>query len=194
MRLLLIFLLSITLNGSTFKEQDILPVDENGNYTFYEIVEAPGFDSSILINNAKDFLKTYINKKYRKKIVLNKKEGAVQAESHYLVYKKGSLGKHVDGAIYYSITIEARRNKYRYIITNFKYQPYQRNRYGRFVPDGRLKPLERSVGILSKWQWDDHKLYTKEKIETFISELKSSMTLTSYNNSGKNEVKIDDNW
>jgi len=185
--------LAVALFGSVSKSQDILPKDKSGFYTFYEVVDVPATSDMTLLTNAKKFLKKYVNRKYRKDIILSEEDKKVFAQSHFLVYKKGSFGKHVDGAIHYSISVEAKENKYRYIITDFVFQPYARNRYGRFEPEGPDKPLETSVGQLNKWQWDAHKEYTKTKIETLIEQLKGNMYLSP---KGEDTIEVpdDENW
>ena len=173
-------------------QDDILPKSEDGYYTFYEVVDAYSIDSTQLLHNAESFLKGYINKKQKKTLTVDKQSGSVQAKSSFRVFKKGTLGKNVDGAVEYSISIDVKDQKYRYIITDFIFQEYEKDRYGKFVPiKGKIKNLEEPVSKLNEWQWDAHKRTVKEKTDELINSLKIEMLKT---NQSKKKVKVKKDW
>ncbi len=188
-----LFTLPLLLITSLYAQDDVLPRDETGSYAFYEVVHAEGVSADVLLGNARSFLKYYVNKKYRKKIAVNQASGEATAISSFLVYKRGSLGRNVDGAIEYTIRIEVKDGRYRYYIGHFVFQEYQRNRYGRFEPvSGKQRPLEQPYSDLNKGQWEDHKKTVSEKIELLVGEMKVAMA-------GKPEkqsksTKVGDDW
>jgi len=174
MTLLFTFSLAFQLHG--ISQDNIIPVDEYGRYTYYDVVEATGFDSIRLLSNAESFLKYYVNKKRRNSIKKEAGLGKITGRSSFFVFKKGSLGKNVDGSIEYSITIEVKGQKYRYTLTDFYFQEYERNRYGKFVPvKGKIIPLEQPSSKINEWQWDAHRSSVNDKMEELIEELKLDM-------------------
>ena len=189
--LLFLFLL-FNIAFTVVSQDEILPLDGNGRYEFMEVVDARDFDSLLLLNNAEAFLKDYINKNQKKTLHRDDDEGNVTARSSFLVYKKGSLGKHVDGAIEYSLKIEVKDQRYRYTLSEFYFQEYQRDRYGKFQPvSGKVKPLESAVSKLNEWQWEEHKETVDEKMMELISALKVDMLKV---HGKEKEKKKKDNW
>lgn len=160
------------LSAKGFSQETVLPVDGSGKYTFYEVVELKNSDRATLLNNAELFLEYYVNKKYKKHIVKDTLAGSISAKSSFPVYKRGSLGKNVDGVIAYSIQIEVKDQKYRYVITDFVFREYERNRYGRFQPvSAKVKRLEQPGSA----QWEAHKRTVKERMDVLVGELKLNM-------------------
>ncbi len=65
---------------------------------------------------------------------------------------------------------------YKYTFSNFVFNYYQRNRYGRYAPvNGKFKKLEDEKFAGMQKIWEGHKLVTKEYIENQISQLKNKM-------------------
>ncbi len=177
----------------SFSQEIELPVDESGRYTYHEVVDVKNFDSVTLLNNAENFLKGYINKKQKKTLHRDDLKGEVTAMSSFQVFKKGSLGKNVDGAIEYSLRIEVKDQKYRYTLTDFYFQEYERNRYGKFEPiNGKVKPLETPSSKLNDWQWNDHKKTVQEKMTVLVSQMKVDMM--KIKSGDKKKVKVKEDW
>ena len=175
-KMTLAFFTSVFFAFSCYSQGGTLPTDENGRYAYIEVVQANGFDSLQLLNNAEAFTKGYINKKQKKTLQRNDEEGYVSALSSFLVYKKGSLGKHVDGAIEYSIKIEVKDQRFRYTLTDFYFQEYVRDRYGKFKPTSKPpRPLETESSKLNEWQWEAHQETVDDKMTTFISTMNVEM-------------------
>ncbi len=175
-----------------FAQQANLPKDETGKITFYEVVKLDSVKKELLLNNAFQYLaglhlpelnatskkkKNY--KKINKKIAglpieIDSAVGKVQSRYAFKVYK-GQYAKHADGEISYDITLEVKEGRYRYIFTNFIFQPYALNRYGKYTAvSGIYKPLEGSAYEGNK-DWNKHKLTTVEKISGLIGSLKLKM-------------------
>ncbi|MCK5372487.1 MAG: hypothetical protein KAQ62_28185, partial [Cyclobacteriaceae bacterium] len=89
--------------------------------------------------------------------------------------------------------LEIKDGKYRYTITNFIFNEYQRNRYGKYEPvKGKFIPLEMEVSSINKKEWEKHKQVVFEKSLELIQNLYSEMI---YAEEKKNKkVKKDDNW
>lgn len=176
-----------------YAQEEILPKDETGNYTFYEVVDAHGFSAALLLENARSFLKYYVNKKYKKRITVSEESGEVVAQSSFLVYKRGSLGRNVDGAIAYTIRIEVKEGKYRYQVNDFVFLEYQRNRYGKFEPVvGKQRPLELPYSELNKGQWEEHKKTVNEKMAVLVGEMKVAMARIT--DEPRQKVKVKEDW
>jgi len=192
MNVLLSFVLSML-----FVTQDVLPVDENGAITYYEVVELPGYPETILFENAKSYLKSFSVRGSKKKYMsIDPDEQTVFNKGSYGLSNMLSLGKHVDGIVMFDMLVEIKEGKYRYIINNFVFQEFERDRYGKYVPvKGSKRPLEAQVSKLSRKQWEIHQKNTHKKIEGLINDFKMSMASTeqSRNKKGK-KTRIEDDW
>ncbi|WP_020526533.1 DUF4468 domain-containing protein [Flexithrix dorotheae] len=185
---ILAFISCLNLNA----QQAGLPLSETGKITFYEVVEVDSVKKEVLLNNAFQYLAglhlpelnaTHKKKKNPKKIdkkiaglpiELDSAVGKVQSRYAFKVYK-GEYAKHADGEISYNLTIEVKEGRYRYIFTNFIFQPYSLNRYGKYTAvSGIYKPLEGPPYEGNK-NWNKHKLATEEKINGLITSLKLKM-------------------
>ena len=92
------------------------------------------------------------------------------------MYRFGSVKQAIDGAVEYDITLEFKDNKYRYTITNFRYNQYEKNRYGKYEPiSGKYMPLETEVTSLNKKTWDKYKEVVYSKTQELIVNLSSEM-------------------
>ncbi len=67
-----------------------------------------------------------------------------------MIVQKGVAGiGHPSAEVNYAISIALREGKYRLIMTNFVVTPYERDRYGNFVPVTVSTALEKSPGNLA---------------------------------------------
>jgi hypothetical protein len=61
------------------------------------------------------------------------------------------MAKHENGEVVYQLNIEFKDQKYRFWLTGFVYTPYERDRYGNFVPKQGIEiPLEGAAAKLEK--------------------------------------------
>jgi hypothetical protein len=176
--------------------QDVMPKDESGFFTYYDIVELPGYPSEILLKNAKDFLKEFSVRGSKKKYFeFDKQALKVINKGSYKVSNMWGLGKHTDGIVMFDMNVEIKEGRYRYIITNFVFQEFKRNRYGKHEPvKGSEKPLEIEVSKLSKPQWEKHQQHTHEKIQSLIMDFKVAMASVEDKKEKNKRKKIDDDW
>lgn len=138
-------------------QKDSLSFDEHDKYIYYKLVDQPGSNADTLYSRGLYFLTTAYPKKT---LGLSKSEQgnhSLAAIGNYMISKKGLVGSSEGGEIHYTLVIEAKDSKYRYWLTDFVYQPYQRNRYGSSepVPGGDI-PLEKASAKLSKTDFSNY--------------------------------------
>lgn len=107
----------------------------------------PGIPADTLMQRGLKFLKAA----YPKTTV--KQDNAVKTEGvgKFLVYGGLSVLKHEKGEIAYQLNIEYKDQKYRFWVTGFVFTPYQRDRYGNFVPQQGIDiPLEQAMAKLDQ--------------------------------------------
>lgn len=192
MRIIASILLAYVLNHN---QQNVdFPIDEFGKYTFTEVTEIAGMNKDQLYENGHAFMKKVKVLKSRKKYLIEDKDNyTIKNKGSFYVYRYGSVKQAIDGAVEYDITLEFKDNKYRYTITNFRYNQYQKNRYGKYEPiNGKYMPLEAEVTSLNKKTWDKYKEVVYSKTQELIINLSSEMY---YQEPKKNKkAKKQDNW
>ena len=170
------------------------PIDDLGKYTITEVVELHGIDKDKLFSNGEKFMKKIkvlnSKKKYYK---IEKENYIIRNKGSFYVYRIGSVKKGIAGAVEYDIDLEIKDGKYRYTITNYIFNEYQRNRYGKYEPvKGKFKPLEMEVSSINTKEWKKHKQVVYDKSLELVQNLHSGMI---YAEEKKNKnVKKEDNW
>jgi len=180
---------------STAFGQDVqFPIDGTGNFIFTEVVEVPGLSKEVLYRNGEVFLKQVkILNSRKKNIQKNDDDFIISNKGSFYVYRIGSVKKAIDGTVEYSITLEMKDGKYRYTITNFLYNEFKKNRYGKSEPiNGKYLPLELEVSSLNSKQWEKHREVVYLKTQDLILNLYGEMIYSKSKNSKK--VKKLDNW
>jgi hypothetical protein len=185
-----------TLFGYILQQQAPFPVDERGKYTFQEVTEIHGMDQKALFENGKSFLK--------KLKVLNSKKNYLSVDNDnftitnkgsFYVYQHGSVNRAIDGAVEYDLTLEIKDGRYRYTITNFIFNEYKRNRYGKFEPiNGKYMPLETEVSNLNKKGWENHRQVVYDKSQELIQNLYSNMIFSDEPDRKPKKIKKQDDW
>ena len=98
------------------------------------------------------------------------------------------LKTRVDGSIHYQFKMEIKEGKYRISFFDFEYQPYERNRYSRYVPvRGGKVPFE-SGPYGTKKSWQRHIDRKNEVIKRQINFIKDFMVYEK----AENEKNADD--
>jgi len=151
MKNLLLALAAILYSGMVFAQKDSLSFDERDKYIYYKLVDQPGANADTLYNRGLYFLTTAYPKKTLALSKSDKAAYSLTAVGSYMVSKKGLVSNSDGGSLSYILKIEVKESKYRFWLTDFVYQPYQRNRYGSSepVPGGDI-PLEKALSKLSK--------------------------------------------
>lgn len=171
----------------------ILPQDESGHIVFHEVVEADSFTQEELLDNAQQFAQKTLGKKKIKPVLTDTAGSIVVKDASFKVYEK-MITKRIDGIIHYTFKVEVKDGKYRYFFSDFTFQPYERNRYGKFEPvSGIYKPLEEDFKGNRK-SWEDHKETVATVIQSQIEELKLTMQYRHENMTRKDEKKSVNDW
>ncbi len=150
-------------------------MNEYGKYTFLEITEVKSVHKDIMAANAKRFFKTN-SKSVKLKSV--EKDTAFFGTGKLILQKGiGSIG-HPSGEVAYTIAVELRSDKYRLILSDFVITPYERDRYGNFVPTSVSTALEKSPGKLNRSEWDNNMNAIVNESNKIAAKLKVMMSNT----------------
>lgn len=189
------FLLSMLVSVFVFGQNE-MPRDEYGYFSYYEVVELPGYPSALLFDNAKSFLKDFSVRGSKKKYFSYDKDSLKLVNTgSYRLSDMLTLGKRVDGIVKFDMHVEIKEGRYRYIIDNFFYQEFEKNRYGKFEPvTGSDLPLETEASRLSKKQWEIHQTNTHEKIQTLITDFMVAMATVEGEKEKKKRSKREKDW
>jgi len=176
-------LVFVLFAGVAFAQKDSLAFDENNKYIYYQVVQQPGLSTDSLLNRVKYFsYKASPSAEiYSIGMIVIGKEGSTDSIyrmrflGHFLVSKKSLATSHEDGVIKFSMSVEVKGGKYRYWLTDFVFNPYQRDRYNNYVSvPGVYIPLEKSEGKIDKKDltaYLDGVLLNSRKIGTKLKEL-----------------------
>ncbi|MGZ3814880.1 MAG: DUF4468 domain-containing protein [Mucilaginibacter sp.] len=170
--LFLIICLGITHISSA--QKGLLALDEHNKYIYYKVADLPGISGDSLLKNAIGFVKL----SYPKNKSIQESKESVVVNDKFLSYSTTAFVKHENGEITYTLKIECKDSKYRYWVTDFAFTPYERNRYGVFVPvNGISIPLEKAITKVYKKDLegylDQTGLFCKqlgEKLKQFMTE------------------------
>ena len=113
-----------------------------------------------------------------------------------MVYGGISVLKHEQGEIVYQVNIEFKDQKYRFWLTAFVFTPYQRDRYGNFVPQlGVDIPIEQGLSKLDKKDLDGYLDETGAFCKQFGDHLKNYLLKLPEPKKAENVKKVvTDNW
>jgi len=186
---LILLLLSLYTEISVAQKE--LSFDEHNKYIYYQVVDMPGLTKDTLLSRGLSFVKSAYPK-------TNVSATATQltGRGKFLVYGGASILKHENGEITFLLTIECKDQKYRYWITDFVFTPYQRDRYGNFVPEQGINiPLETASSKLDKKEAG----YYVQEAGAFCKELgvKLKRYITGARPAKKPEIAkkvVTDNW
>lgn len=177
-----------------FLQQNPFPTDEYGKYTLQEVVELPGMSKEKLFENGLSFMKQINVLNSRKKHLSADHENLIITnKGSFYAYQYGSFGKAIDGAVEYDITLEIKDGRYRYTITNYTFNQYIRNRYGKFEPvNGKYTPLESGMSDLNKKAWEHNRQTAYDKSMDLIQNLNENMIFVEKEENKK--IKKSENW
>jgi hypothetical protein len=152
MKALITGLTFILFAKMTIAQKELLSIDEHNKYIYYQVVDMPGTTADTLNRRGVYFLEKVVPK-----IKLKETERTLSGAGKFITFSGVSILKHEDGEITYLTKVEFRDNKYRYWLTDFTFTPYQRDRYGNFVPrQGIAISLETALTKLSKKEVDSY--------------------------------------
>ena len=172
MKFFLSALLFIILAKASSAQSELLSFDEHNKYIYYQVVEIPGLPADTLHSRCMVFLKKgYPNIKLKTNNLND-----LNAYGEFLTYGGISVLRHEKGSISYTLNIEFKDQKYRYWLTSFIFTPYQRDRYGNFVPKVGINiPLETALSKLDKKDVDNYLNETGSFCKQFGESLKQNI-------------------
>ena len=154
MKTTIITLICILFAKINFAQQNLLSFDEHNKYIYYQVADAPGKPVDTLHNRGLNFLKAYYPKIKLKPVADG---GNISAEGRFLCYGSTSVFKHEKGEVTFKVNMEFKDQKYRFWLTDFVFTPYQRDRYGNFVPEPGIDiPLENATTKFDKKDVDTY--------------------------------------
>ncbi len=134
--------------AACYAQKDSIVLNENNKYTYFKVGSSlPGINLSALA--------AYLKKNLTglQEIKAATQETEVSGRGGILVFKKGLLTGQEEGRLDYTVKIDFKESKYRLIVTNFEFIPYQRNRFGTFTAiDGVTVPLEKKDSRIGEKQ------------------------------------------
>ena len=133
------------------KETKELQKDEIGKYIHYEVVARLPVAADSLAFRAKAFFKL------KKMASFLADSTALEQRGKFVISKTAFVLSHPSGEILYNFRFEIKGERYRFWLTDFLFIPYQRDRYGNFVPSTvKGIPLEKSPGKLNAGEWSSY--------------------------------------
>lgn len=154
-----------------------LPLNAAGKVHFEEFVAIAALGRDALLRNAISHA-IHVQKVSDRaaKVRTNFKEGVVQQEGSFYVYKKGLFTPQVHGEIMYTLQLTVADGGFTYTFYDFVFQYYQKNRYGQFEAlSGKIKGLEEEKFAGMQDLWEEHKKTTRQHIDLHIATLKANM-------------------
>lgn len=175
------FLLILFLNLFSFQviaQSVILPVNEEGEVEYRNEVDTDSLTYLTLWDNALEYLNTLsVPDQLTKEVVASKDLTELSHQFGFYLIVKPALTKQVDGVMMADITIKVEGSKYEYVINNFRFIKYARDRYGKFVPKSSKKyPLEKYYPENDKKIWRTHFDTINSKIDNIAANLELNMT------------------
>lgn len=149
---------------------------DSTSYVYKEKVKLEAYGQASYENNLKEF------KKYRKSTsdVFRKGQGQKDMGVFYdgfMVKGPQKISTHITGAIVFRAMVHFEDDGFSYQIDNVSFQPYKRNRYGKFVPKpGKYIPLGKIANsTYSDVEIEAYNKAAREYIEGYIIDLKGYM-------------------
>ncbi|MEH3112702.1 DUF4468 domain-containing protein [Pedobacter terrae] len=157
-----------TVNLSAQQKQ--FSKDDNGKFIYYQVVDSQSVSKDSLLQRARSFV-TGVYKKSMK--LEGSTDSSILAMGTLEIDKTILVASHPSGEVSYNFVFEVRQGKYRFWLTDMLFIPYQRDRYGNFVPTTTIgTPLERTPGKLGVGAWKDILNSTYNKVEKLGAEFK----------------------
>ncbi len=179
----------------TLAQQDLLSFDEHNKYIYYQVADAPGLSADTLHARALNFLKTWYPK-LKLKPAADAKD--VAGDGKFLTYTGASVLRKESGEVVYALNMEFKDQKYRFWLTAFVFTPYERDRYGNFVPQPGIDiPLENALSKFEKKDANEYLDQTGAFCKQFSERLKQFLLNVTANAPKKPETTkkvVTDNW
>src|SRR5215217_5188143 len=157
-----------------FAQEKPLSNDDRGKLIFYEVVESKDISKGSLDDRLAAFFK-----KTGKSLKLQSAEAdsGTAASGKFVIHKTALVMSRPSGEVLYNFYVETKNGKYRFWLTDFRFIPYQRDRYSNFVPSTTVAtPLERKPGKLNAAEWSGYVKATTREVNAFALRFKDAMS------------------
>jgi hypothetical protein len=167
----LVILLFFTTTG--FAQEKLLSTDDRGKLIYYEVVglkDVPG-------DTLKVRVAAFVKKSPRVlKLKSADTDSLVYVAGKLIINKTALVLSRPSGEVLYNFYVETRDGKYRFWLTDFNFVPYQRDRYGNFVPSTTVGiPLEHTPGKLNEPEWAGYIKATTKEVNVLAARFKEAM-------------------
>jgi len=153
-------------------QKSLLALDEHDKYIFYQVVNQPGVTADSLDKRVLGFIK----ETFPKSSLKTKGDTSVILKDKFVTYSVLAFAKHESGEIKFTLTIECKNAKYRFWLADFVFIPYEKNRYGVFVPSNGIEiPIEKSSSHVDKKEAEGYLDQTGAFCKQLGDQLKSYM-------------------
>jgi hypothetical protein len=170
MKKIAVLVISLLIAGMANAQKSLLSIDEHNKYIYYQVVDLSGISADSLYKNAVYFIKSVYPKTKS-----TQSNNSINIKDKFLTYT--SFLKHENGEMAYTLNIECKDAKYRYWLTDFVFTPYERNRYGVYVPVNGIEiPLESAESKVVKKDLDGYFDQTGAFCKQLGEKLKKEMT------------------
>lgn len=150
-----------------------MSTDDRGKLIYYEVVVAKDIAKDSLTMRASDFLNRSAKFMTIRSIDT---DTLMHATGKMIINKTALVLSRPSGDVHYNFYVETREGKYRFWMTDFKFVPYQRNRYGNFVPTtSKGIPLEHQPGKLNSAEWAGYVKAVTREANVLSTRFKQSM-------------------
>jgi len=158
---------------AAFGQDKPLLSDDRGKLIFYEVVVMKGSTKDSLDKRLADFFK---NSAKSLKLKSSAADSLIHASGKLIVNKTALVLSRPSGEVLYNFYAENKDGKYRFWLTDFNFIPYQRDRYGNFVPSTTVgTPLETKSGKLNAGEWAGYLKATTRAVNAFAERFKEAM-------------------
>jgi hypothetical protein len=186
MKRILLSLAGILSVYSASAQKSLLTQDENNKYIYYQVIDQPGAAKDSLATKVSAFLR----EAFKKNKPVQAGDSLFTVKDKFLTYSALTFAKHESGEIDFVLNIECKDNKYRFWLTGFVFRPYQKDRYGMFVPVNGIEiPLEKASSKLDKKELEGYLNQTGAYCKQTGDDLKAFM-IQNHQSSPKNTSPV----
>lgn len=173
MKRIFVFALLCGMTAVGLAQDKALPLDERGKLIYYEVVEKKEVDLATL----KERARLFFDKAKELTVEVQEVDSLWYAKGKLLINKTAFVLSRPSGEVLYRLYVDFKPGKYRFWLTDFSFIPYQRDRYGNFVPSTTIGiPLERKQGKLNAGEWESYVKATAREVKLFAERFKQSMS------------------
>lgn len=166
-KITILLLFALVISNIAHAQKELMSLNEHNKYTYFKVgPSVPEVNADALAGYLKKNVPGIQSGMVTKTNMLSGKGGM-------LVYKQGLVSGQEEGRIDYQLSVDFKDDKYRLILTDFTFTPYQRNRYGVFAPVDNVNiPLENSSSRVSAKQLNTY----LDKLGAYGKKLEKTMT------------------